>query len=159
MRRPLPLLVVLVLAACDTPTAGEIDENVCPQTSEFGNFGCAALAVFPGELPDGAPDAYRWTVTAEGKEGRFELIETGTDPVPRPVEGRVTLWRDLPEGSDTTTVPVVLEILDDTGPVEPGVPLPLFAVDTVRHTLRFAEVGERPRVDSLRFQLERVEAE
>lgn len=152
------LLVGLALAACDTLT-GNDEDDACAQTFEFGNFGCAVLVVHPGDLPESAPDSYRWKISAEGEETRFEFIEAGQNPIPRRVEGRVTLWQQLPEEVDTTTVPVVLEIRDDTGPIETGTPVPLFAVDSIEHTIRFAEVGERPRVDTLTFELERVDGE
>lgn len=131
---------------------------MCPQTNELGNYGCAELVVLPGDLPENAPPSYRWKVSGEGEDHEFEFLEQGEDPLPEQVEGLATLMSGLPGGQDTMTAPVVLVVRADTAdPLPTGEPLSLAAVDTVRHTFRFAAVGERPDVDTLRFSLQPVE--
>ncbi len=150
------MVLLLSLGACGVLTGPEVRDDTCPQTYEFGNYGCARLVVLPGSFPAAAPSPYRWKVGAEGQwVGTFKA---GRNSLPEEVQLHVTLWLPLPGGDDTTTVTVFAEARDDSGPVVVGVPLPLFAVDSVRQTVRFAAVGERPDTDTVRLDMRSVDA-
>ncbi len=115
-----------------------------------------SLLVVPGSVPADAPAAYRWKLSAIGET--VESFQARQDPIPEEVDLHLTLWLPLPGGVDTATVTVAAEVRDDSGPIVVGVPLPLVAVDSARRTLSFAEVGERPDIDTLRLSPSSVEA-
>lgn len=156
MKRVLPtVLLVLTLHGCGSPTSSELEPEACAQTFEFANYGCAHVVVQLGNLPDDLPGAVRWKVSADAQ--RADAFDADRGPVPEAVSLRVILRTPLPNEVDTTTALLTAEVRDDSGPVDLGAPLPLVASDTVSYLLRFAGVGERPRVDTLRLSLERVD--
>lgn len=140
---------LLGLPGCGLITGPDGDDGSCPQSYEFGNYGCARLVVLLGPLPADAPLPYRWKVSAQGES--VETFEAGRSSWPEEVELHLTFWLPLPAGDEADTVTVVAEVRDDSGPIMVGVPLPLFAVDSVRYGVRAAPVGERPPVDTVRL--------
>lgn len=148
---PLALALALGLAACGLFTGPDADDDACPQTYEFGNYGCARLVVIPGALPADAPTRTRWKISTDGPPG-LEGLAFGTI-VPDTIPLRLTMMAPLRTGADTAAVTVIAEVRDDSGPIVLNVPLPLVAIDSARLTVRFAQVGARPDVDTVRLDL------
>jgi hypothetical protein len=129
------------------------DPFACQQTYEFGNYGCARLVVIVEGPPQPWPAAYRWDTRAvPARDG------TGTDLslVPNPAPGVVSLRliryeQPAPGSEDTASVWVSARMLEDTRAV--GVPLPVFAADSVLHVARFAPVDGRAPEDTVRLTL------
>lgn len=140
-------------AGCSLLTGSDEDPAVCRQTYEFGNYGCARMVVIVEPPPQPWPVGYRWDVRAvAAREG------TGTDETvsSRPDTGAVPLrlirrMQADPGSQDTASVWVVAKMLEDTRAI--GVPLPVFAADSLLHVARFAPVGSRPPVDTIRLTL------
>lgn len=151
------LCVALWASGCEwAPTNLVTDSDVCPQTAEFGNYGCARLVVIV-QGPPPWPALRRMDVRAVPAREH-----TGADLAlaPRPDTGAVPLglirWHPPAAGSeDTTSVWVSARILDDPQRGPAGVPLTVFAVDSVLHVARFAPVGSRPPTDTVRLTLRR----
>lgn len=154
IRNVSPLVLLLGLVSCGLPFGSDAGDDTCPQTGEFSNYGCVRLVALTGDLPDGIATPYRWVVRAE-REGVWEFA-AGVHPLPEEVTLQPVLMVP-PQGADTMTVTVLVQVRYDTGPSTVG-PLPLVAVDSVRHTVRFAPMGERPDVDTVRFDIRRVNA-
>lgn len=151
------LCALLGAAACERAPTDLEESGLCPQTREFGNHGCARMVVVVQAPPQPWPDRYIWDVRAlPARQG------TGADVAlaPRPDSGVVPLglirWHRPEAGSeDTASVWVSARILDAARPIQAGVPLPVFAADSVLHVARFAPVGGRPPVDTVRLTLRR----
>lgn len=148
---------LLWAAGCGRAPTDLAESDTCPQTREFGNYGCARLVVIVEGPPRPWPERYLWDVRAVPvRQG------TGADLAlaPRPDTGVVPLglirWHPPAAGSeDTTSVWVSARMLEDPRPVQTGVPLPVFAADSVLHVARFAAVGSRPPTDTVRLTLRR----
>jgi hypothetical protein len=146
---------MLGAAGCELLTRNEDDPERCNQTYEFGNSGCARLVVIVQPPPRPWPSGYRWDVrTRPAREG------TGTDvafpPSPDSGANQVRLIRRMPHDAgsrDTASVWVTARMLEDPRPIQPGVPLPVFAADSVVHVARFAPVGSYAPVDTVRLTL------
>jgi hypothetical protein len=81
---------------------------------------------------------------------RTELSRPGTVPI------TIIRWFPPARGSgDTASVWVSAKMLEDPRPIQVGVPLPVFASDSALHVVRFANVGERPSVDTVILTLGR----
>lgn len=158
-RRAVLCGAVIVAGACSLLTGSDEDPTVCRQTYEFGNYGCARLVVIVNPPPQPWPVGYRWDVRAvPAREG------TGTDQAvsSRADTGGVELrlirrMQPDPGSQDTASVWVRGQMLHDTRPWPVGVPLPVVAADSVLHAARFAPVGARPPVDTVRLTLRRVQ--
>lgn len=148
---------MLWTGACSRTLTGRgEDPEACPQTYEFGNHGCARLVVMVEPPPQPWPTSgYRWDVRAvpardnSGADVAFSL---------RPGPGEIPLglirWHSPAPGTgDTASVWVSARMLEDPRPIQVGVPLPVFAADSVLHVARFAPVGSRPPVDTVRLTL------
>ena len=149
---------VLVAAACRATTASERARgDACPQTYEFGNYGCARVVALIDGPPRPWPDPYRFE--ARLTPARPSPAGSATSPTSTfasTVPLQYTLWSPLaPAGTDTLSVWVVARMLEDPQPAVVGVPLPLFAADSVLRVLRFAPVGSVPPTDSARLTLRR----
>jgi hypothetical protein len=153
------LCALLCVAGCESLLDPDDDgeRGACPQTGEFGNYGCARLVLMVQAPPQPWPERYLWHVVAvPAREG------TGADLslTPRPDSGVVQLhltrWHSPAPGSeDSASVWVHARLLEDPRPVAVGVPLPVFAADSVLHVARFAPVGEVPPVDTVWLTLRR----
>lgn len=153
------LCALLWAAGCERETPTELveDSEACPRTGEFGNYGCARLVVMVQGPPQPWPTPRRWDVRAVPVRER-----TGPDLAlaPYPDTGAVALflirWHPpAPGHEDTTSVWVSARMLEDPRPIVPNVPLAVFAADSVVHVARFAAVGSRPPVDTVRLTLRR----
>ena len=147
------LCALLWAAACRRAPTELVESEACAQTREFGNYGCARLVVMVQGPPQPWPAGRRWDVRAvAAREG------TGTDLslAPSPDSGAVPLglirWHPPAPGSeDSASVWVSARMLED----QPGVPLTVFAADSVLHVARFAAVGARAPLDTVRLTLRR----
>jgi hypothetical protein len=152
MRNKLATLLLLA-AGCGSATDAA-DRGECPQTYEFGNYGCArVLAVV--EAPPQLPARYRYDVRAVPARGPSrDPLNVAPAAAPGEVPLQIILWTPLPGPGDTLSVWVVARLLDDTGPAS-GAPLTTFAADSVLRVLRFAPVGTVPKTDTVRLTLRR----
>ena len=150
---PVCLLAVLVAAASCNPFTDPQSDLNCPQTYEFGNSGCARLLVILDGPPLPWPASYRWSVRALPADSVLQVFALGPDPVAGQVPLKVTLWLPLAQGVDTASLWVVAKLLDDSGPIVVGVPLPVFAADSTLHPTVFVPVGERARTDTIHLSL------
>lgn len=143
------LPALLFVAGCGSSTGPE-DESPCRQTREFGNFGCARIVAILEVVPEPWPSSRRWSVKTRAVDTSLQLGSLGPDPVDGVVPLELTLYMTpLPYGGDTASVWVTGKLLEDPRPIVVGVPLPVFASDSVFHVARFAEVGEVPVVDTV----------
>jgi hypothetical protein len=141
------------VAGCNPFTGAEEDPARCNQTYEFGNFGCARIVVVYQPPPRPWPQGYRWDVrvrAAREGTGADAIFAQAPDSLGTPL--KLIRWYPPEPGSqDTSSVWVVARLLEDHGAV--NVPLPVFAADSVLHVARFAPVGSRPPVDTIRLTL------
>jgi hypothetical protein len=149
--------VMFWAAGCGQTPTNLAESEACAQTHEFGNYGCARIVVMVEGPPQPWPVGRRWDVRAmPARDG------TGADLAlaPRPDTGAVRLglvrWQPpAPGAGDSASVWVSARMLEDPRPVGSGVPLQVFAADSVLHVARFAAVGARPPVDTVRLTLRR----
>jgi hypothetical protein len=144
-------------AACDPATALEEDDGTCQQTYEFGNYGCARIVVMVQGPAQPWPASYRWDVRAvPTRDGSGADVAFSVHPDTGAVLLQLIRWSlPAPGSGDTASVWVAARLLDDPRPIQPGVPLPVFAADSVLHVARFAPVGWRPPVDTVWLTLQR----
>ena len=149
------LACVLLLASAVIPSACSLFtdvEEACPQTYEFGNYGCARILAIIEGPPKPWPNGYRWSVRAVAADTFLGITAMGDDPVDGQVPLLIILqWERLP--GDTASFWVVAKILEDPRPAVVGVPLPVFAEDKVLRLVRFVDVGQIPSVDTVRLSL------
>ena len=155
--------VLLAAGACRTTTGVEqrieqrLDPAACPQTYEFGNFGCARVLALVQGPPQPWTTRYRFDVRlvpAREDAGAPRYVAPTAGPGPVPLQ--LTLYTPrTPRPLDTLSVWVVGRLLDDSPPPPVNVPLPTLAADSVLRVLRFAPVGARPAVDTVRLDLRR----
>lgn len=147
---------VVLLSACHFSTGSQDqDETRCPQTYEFGNYGCARVTLIVEGPPKPWPEFYRFNISATAirKNAGFDTgfadpASLGTVPL------KLTRWVAGPAGSgDTVTVRIIARMLNDVRPIVGGVPLPTFAADSVSHVVTFAKVGSEPMADTVRLFL------
>ena len=146
---------MLCAGACSSGTA--VDSNICPQTYEFGNYGCARVVALLVEPITPLPATYRLDVRAVWpRDGSIAAIsDAGVNPRIGAVPLTITLYdRSQVPAADTASVWLIARVLDTPAPI-PGAPLLTFAVDSVIHVVRFAAVGAMPRVDTVRLVLQR----
>lgn len=156
--RPTLVLTALVLGAggCrGVIDSDERDSAACRQTYEFGNHGCARVVALVEAPPPPWPALSRWALHVRSARPQ---LGAGAVPVREPGPGavpvEVTLYA-LPAPGDTASFWIVAKLLEDPRPAQVGVPLPVFAADSVLRVLRFAAVGAVPPVDTVRLTLRR----
>ena len=143
-----------------TPTDIIAEPGVCPQTYEFGNYGCAVVAATLDEPSRPWPSLYRVDLTARPAREGSGVGPTGSPQSPLnaaplgPMSVRVTAWsRPMPLGTDTLSMWIVARMFDMSPPIVSGATLPTFAVDSVLRLVRFVPVGERYLADTVRLTL------
>lgn len=160
LARPVLLCAAMLgVAGCELFTRNEDDPERCNQTYEFGNYGCARIVVIFQPPPKPWPAGYRWDVRAWGareSSGAGDAVASYPDTLPVPLK---LIRRTEPDAGsrDTASVWVRGQMLQDTPPWPVGVPLPVFAADSVLHVARFAPVGSYAPVDTVRLTLKRRE--
>lgn len=144
-------------AACRAATGPRSDAAACPQTYEFGNYGCARVVVVVAGPPVALPASYRFVVsaTAVGAAAAGGPTASESPAALGTVRLQLTRWFPPAAGGDTISAWVAARVLDDPRPIVAGVPLPTFAADSVLRVLRFAPVGAVPPVDTVRLALRR----
>ena len=147
--------VLSVLAAACNIVDPDPDPNVCQQTYEFGNYGCTRFVIIAEGPPQPWPATYRWDFRATPADS---ANASGNGFADHPLGGPATihLVRYVPVATDTTSYWVRARILEVPSPIQVGVPLRVFAADSVLRVARFAGVGQRPRVDTVRLTLRKV---
>jgi hypothetical protein len=158
MRLTSPLsLLTLAFAGCHATAAITPDSEACPQTYEFGNYGCARVVAVVDYPSPPWPAAYRYdlrAVSVATPELRSSYYSSG-HTTPASVTLTITRYESPPVGlGDTLSVWVVGKLLDESN-AQVNVPLPVFAADSVLHVVRFAPVGSRPVVDTVHLTLHR----
>ncbi len=156
----MPLLVAgAVLAACGSPTASDLT-RACPQTYEFGNYGCARIVLIVQEPAKPWP-RIRWDARVEpdsvvpGGGASGPPFSYWSEYAPRKVLDVIWQWPPYPQGGDTASAWIVVKMLEDPRPVVVGVPLEVFAADSALRLLHFSPVGTVPRPDTVRLDLRR----
>ena len=144
------------------PTDIVSERDVCPQTYEFGNAGCAVVVAALDEPARPWPALYRVELTARPAREVPGVGPAGSPDSPLnasplgPIAVRVTLWSGpLPLGVDTLSMWIVARMLDMSPPIVGGRPLPTFAADSALRVVRFVRVGERYAADTVRLTLRR----
>lgn len=148
--RSLKIAAVMLATACSSSVEPNVDDGTCPQTYEFGNYGCArAVVIVNVPLMLEMPVARRWDVRAVPLVAQ-QLLVGGLAETPGPGANSLQLTRMLKAPTDPQDeVPtwVTARILDDSN--QRTSPLPTVAIDSVLHVFKFAPVGSRPRVDTI----------
>jgi len=156
------VLLMALGAGCRdaTPTDIVAEHGVCPQTYEFGNYGCAVVVANLDEPARPWPPLYRVDLSARPARENSGVGPTGSPQSPLnaaslgPMSVRVTAWsRPMPVGIDTLSMWVVARMLDMSPPIVGGSTLPTFAADSVLRLLRFVPAGERYQADTIRLTL------
>jgi len=142
-------IALLVVAGCRTPTVNS-DPTLCPQTGEFANHGCARFAAIL-TTPLGTP--------APGVMLRGMLLDTASAGTPSGLNsdrsdaaGRVGLqltWYTLPPKNDTIRLRLVAIRIPPSSNESPQVR------DSLDVAVLFTQVGDRPPLDTARWQLRR----
>ena len=140
-------LLMLAGFACRSPSE-PVDRSLCPHSSEFENYGCAALVVIVTPPPTPWPVRTRWDVRAVPLRSGSGVGIGFADPQ-GPGTSALPLTRinpSAPESGDTLSVRVIATFIDQDRST-------VFAVDSVVHVARFVPVGRRPPVDTVSLAL------
>jgi len=132
----------------------------CPQTYEFGNYGCARAVIFLSPPVEPLPELYRLHLRAQWADSPSTTAAlaspSGQNPKLIPILLTITVWDPRSVSApDTASVWITARILEDVRPIVVNVPLPIFAADSTLRSLYFAAVGSVPRPDTVRFSLKR----
>jgi hypothetical protein len=152
LRSALLIVAVADAGACREPTRPAFDPTNCQQTYEFGNFGCSRIIVLvtpPAELPS----AYRYNV--RGVPARTTDLEPVFANPSHPGSNELYFIQWSARTEDTLSVWVVARVLDRSEPIVFNTPLPVVAADSVLRVIRFAPVGSKAPVDTVRLSLHR----
>lgn len=145
----------ILLSGCEGMLPTRENPEVCNQTYEFGNHGCARLVVVVEGPPQPWPLGPRWDTRAvPAREGTGADLSLVPNPGPGAVPLRIIRYHMPARGSeDTASVWVTARMLEHVQGT--GVPFPVFAADSVLHVARFAPVGGRAPEDTVRLTLKR----
>jgi hypothetical protein len=142
-------------AACDRLLYPS-DDRVCQQTYEFGNYGCVVIVAMveaPAEKPAGG---IIWDVRSRAADPAAFLEVFTPDPGPGANRMKIIRYKAPVAGAgDSLSLWISARMLNDPRPVQVGVPLTVFAADSVMRVVRFRGVGQRAEVDTVRLVLVR----
>lgn len=132
----------------------------CDRWYYQGDSGCARIVVILKAPAEPLPTLYRLQVKSWFANPRDEAaLAPTTDQNPRLHPLMMTVMRrnysQPPPVPDTASIWVIARLLEDVRPVQVGVPLPVFAADSVLITSKFTPVGSVPRVDTVQLVLKR----
>ncbi len=148
-------MLCLAFIGCRSTTEVVEDPRLCPQTYEFGNFGCTRVVAIVSAPTTPLPLSYRTDVRmvpARANSG-WEGTAAGGVAFGPAVLDATLMFRALTGAADTLSVWIVARTFDLRPPIPVGQTPPLAAVDSTLHLLRFAAVGSFRRVDTVRLQL------
>lgn len=144
---PFSTLTLLAIVACGSLGPAYRDPAVCPQTSEFGNYGCARFTAIL-TTPSGAPAA-GIALEAVMLDAESAGLPNGLNSQRSDPQGHVGLqftWYAARPKSDTVRVRVVALRVDALG----GPPQ---RIDSLDVGVLFVPVGQRPPPVTTRWQL------
>jgi hypothetical protein len=152
------LLVTITLCVCGCqlliPWIKSSIDGSCYQTFEFANNGCAELVVIVGPPPGPLPDSYFFSVGAVPLRRVSDIGFGGGqsyDEIPATTTLRLIRWDWGP--GDTASAWIVAEVVDRKKRIISTGQNKTVAIDSVLHVVRFAPIGERPVVDTVRLTL------
>lgn len=151
------MVVLAALGACRSATGDDgVDPLACPQTYEFGNYGCGRVMAIIEGPPTPWPASYRFDVRARPAEiGAGAPPTFAREPGVGPVPLQLTLWNGRIAEGDTMSVWVTAQMFEDSRSNVAGASLPIFAVDSALRMVRFAPIGSVPPVDTVHLTLRR----
>jgi hypothetical protein len=149
-RLSIPLVTSVFLAGCGEVTKPQSDASLCPQTAEFGNFGCADVVISFAPPPQPWPPSFLWFVrAAPARAGTGASDNEAPNATPGSVGVRLTRWSLPAQGSgDTASFWISAKMLSIPQLGSSGV-ASVFAADSVLRVLRFVPVGSRAWVESV----------
>ncbi len=149
--------ITLSVSGCRSPTDGRRPESqACPQSYEFGNFGCARVVAIVEGPARPWPASYRFEVRAVPVRAEGIGARAALEPGVGPILLQLTIWDRAGIGTnDTVSAWVVARMVEEPVPFIASAPMPTFAADSVLRVLRFTKVGAVPAVDSVRLILRR----
>lgn len=159
-----PILVaaaLLALASCvsttEPPDQAWLWERPCPQTYEFGNLGCARIVVLASFADAAWPDTMRIQVRVPDSlriHGDVEGHVGG--PVQRVLRLQLTDYEGIQRRAASDSLELIAVVDERVLRSYINTPLPP-TLATVRRSVapRFARVGQRPPVDTVRLEFRR----
>ena len=146
---------VIVTVADTLPAPPANDPNLCPQTYEFGNYGCARVVVKLDAPPQPWPDRYVFDTQMRPIRNDTGAEGSGPSEVVPPATIQLEMYRWFPDknGVDTATVWIKSHFIELPYQYPTGVPLPIFAADSTQHLVTFAPVGKQPPTDTVHLVL------
>lgn len=148
---PFGLVLTLTVSGC-----GILDPFDGGSCGDRDAQGCAIVDVFVEAPPKPWPARYRWSVQAVPARAESGADIAG-DYESGPGWQRLRIrrwWRPPSEQGDTVSMWIAARILDDTGPVQVGVPLPSYAADSSLIVVRFVPPEVEPRPVKVRLRME-----
>ncbi|MFN8580193.1 MAG: hypothetical protein U0163_04345 [Gemmatimonadaceae bacterium] len=140
-----PLAALALMAACGAPAGVDTQEGICPQTHEFGNYGCARLVAVVTTAAGAPAGIYLRavpvdTVLAGEPAGYVSSFTDGSGMISMQLT-----WYTNPPKSNALPYRLFAMHPETAGPR---------AVDSTQVLLNFAPVGQRPAPqDTLRWRL------
>ena len=153
------LCICGTLLGCSSPTMPE-DRKPCPQSYEFGNYGCSRVVVIVDGPADSWPELRAWDVRVTPRRSNT-AASANWSYSPGPGANVITLtrafYRDDDKAVDTLGVTVKAALYTGRRYGEAIHPAEIFAIDSAFHIMRFVPVGSTPPTDSVRLTLRRVQ--
>jgi hypothetical protein len=148
-----------MIIACDSPATPE-ELKPCPQTFEFGNYGCARVVVMVEGSLESWPELRVWDVRVIPRRANT-AASTNWSFAPGPGAHLITLkrwyYRDEDQLVDTLSVTIKAELHSARRHGDAVQAVELFAADSAHHVMRFVPVGSTPPVDTVRLHVQRVQ--
>ena len=147
-----------LVSSCRAPTDNEAKawEGPCPQTYEFGNYGCARFVI----LADFGVS--EWPGTSRGFFGAIlDGGSVGSSAMQLPPAGEhvvrliVTDFAGYSRSPAADSIWLRGTVIDHAGPIVIGGGPQVLARDSVRRAMRWTAVGTRPVVDTVRLTFRR----
>jgi hypothetical protein len=147
--RPWLLLVAIIaaLASCRDPV-DPVESPLCPQTYEFGNYGCARVVATIAAQPDASLQGRVYVaVIAVGLHSGFDAAYVDGTAIGTYSVSLTRFGPGRPGSGDTVSVWVRATVHDNSQ---------LIAADSILRVIRFAPVGQLRTIDSVSLVLKSV---